>query len=343
MNFVNVLGSNKKKYRNTAVILVLCGFLISCIRAEPSRTEFVFGTYCTITLFEQGREKHYREVFASLREVDNLMSVNIPSSDISRVNAAAGIEAVRVNENVLKVIQRAVFFAELSGGLFDPAIGPLVSLWNIGSEYPRVPSQEEINQILPLVNWRDIEIDAENNSVFLKNKGMALDLGAVAKGYAADAAAAVIKRSKIKRAIIDLGGNVLIYGSPSSARPWRVAIQDPKETRYTARGVLNIAAVSDDFFQSIVTSAVYERFFEEDGIRYHHILSTFNGHPVNNGLLSVTIITPCSMDADALSTAVFAMGFEKGKELLDSLPETDAVFIFEDNSVYVTGGLDFGN
>jgi thiamine biosynthesis lipoprotein len=309
--------------------------IFSCARPESSRAEFALGTVCHITLFEQGRDKVYNDVFARIREIENLMSINISSSDISRVNAAAGIEPVPVHEETFAVIQRALYYAKLSDGVFDPSVGPLVSLWGIGGDKPRVPLQEEIDETMPLVNWRDIEIDPVTRSVFLKRRGMALDLGAVAKGYAADEAAAIIKNAGIERAIIDLGGNIVTLGQRSDKNPWRIGIQNPNDDRNKYIGVLQVTE------NSVVTSGVYERFFEEEGRRYHHIFLPESGYPVENGLLSVTIIAHNSIDADALSTAVFVLGYERGRELIDSLFETEAVFIFNDLSVRKTSGANF--
>jgi thiamine biosynthesis lipoprotein len=306
-----------------------------CVRAEPSATEFVLGTVCSVTLYDQAKTQVYIDIFRSLREIENHMSLNLPDSDVARVNAAAGIAPVRVHDDVFDVIERALFYAGISGGAFDPTVGPLVSLWGIGGDNPRVPSQAEIDAVLPLINWRDIELDRGRRSVFLKRPGMALDLGAIAKGYAADKAAAIIKEARLKRAIIDLGGNVLTYGEKQDREPWRVGIQDPLDTRGAYIGIVEGRA------QTIVTSGVYERNFEADGVLYHHIFSPFDGYPVNNGFLSVSIIADTSIDADALSTAVFVLGYEKGLALIESLKGIQAIFVFEDLSVRKTEGVNF--
>jgi thiamine biosynthesis lipoprotein len=170
---------------------------------------------------------------------------------------------------------------------------------------------------------------------------MALDLGAIAKGYAADEAAALVRKAGLNPAINDLGGNILACGSRETAGrggsageiPWRIGVQDPLKTRGAYIGVLLIRD------KSIVTSGVCERYFEEGGRRYHHILSTGDGYPVNNGLLSVTIITDASIDADGLSTSVFALGYEKGLALIGSIENAEAIFVFEDKSVRLSEGI----
>ena len=190
-------------------------------------------------------------------------------------------------------------------------------------------------------SWQDIELDAKAKSVFLKHNGMALDLGGIAKGFAADEAAAIVKKEGIKSAIIDLGGNIVLYGEKKDRSPWRVGIQKPNSSRGEYIGVLNINACPEHAQMSVVTSGVYERYFEKDGNNYHHLFNPSLGYPAENGLLSVTVITPVSMDADALSTSVFVSGYEKGRKLAESIPHTGAVFVFNDNTVRVTAGVSF--
>jgi thiamine biosynthesis lipoprotein len=309
--------------------------LAACSPAEVSRSEFVMGTVCTVTLYGRGKARVYRDIFSRLREIENRMSVNLPDSEVSRINAAAGREPVGVHEDVAMVIDRSIRYAALSAGAFDPTVGPLVSLWGIGGEDPRLPPQEEIDAARGLVNWRDAALDREQGTVFLKWPGMALDLGAIAKGYAADEAAAIIGRAGIKRAIIDMGGNILVYGVKKDRSPWRIGIQDPSGLRGSYIGFLRVRD------KTVVTSGVYERYFELDGRRYHHILSTDTGYPADNGLLSVSIVAAESIDADALSTAVFAMGYEKGKALLESFEDTQGIFVFEDRGIRLYGEIDF--
>ena len=314
-------------------------FFSSCSQQEPFRIEFALGTVCTVMLYDQGKNSVYNEIFSKIHNIDNLMSVNNPYSDISRINRSAGIEPVQVHEDTFKVIERAVYFARLSNGAFDPTVGPIVSLWGIGTENQRKPSQEEIEEILPLINWRNIELNSSTHSVYLSREGMALDLGAIAKGYAADVAAQIVSKAGLTRALIDLGGNIVTFGVKKDRSPWRVGIQNPNQERGAIIGF--IQAPSEITLQTVVTSGIYERSFEENGIRYHHLFSPSQGIPAQTGLLSVTVVTDVSMDADALSTAVFVLGYERGMELIKALPGTEAVFVFEDLSVRRTSGADF--
>jgi thiamine biosynthesis lipoprotein len=267
------------------------------------------------------------------------MSVNLADSEISDVNNSAGITPAKVHPEVLDVIENTLRYAELSGGAFDPSIGPLVKLWKIGEDDARLPAEDEIRETLPLVNWRDVVVDREAGAVFLRRPGMRLDLGGIAKGYAADEAVRIIEKYRVKSAIIDLGGNVFAYGEkpgkwPWQKLPWRIGIQNPLENRGQYFAVMELRN------KTAVTSGVYERFLEVDGKRYHHILSTQNGYPVESSLLSVTIIADRSMDADALSTSIFALGWEKGAALVESLDGAGAVFVFDDMSVRCTKGIE---
>jgi thiamine biosynthesis lipoprotein len=321
------------------MLLILQG----CSGSVPSQSEFVLGTVCAVSLYDRGSPKIYREIFGRLREIENLMSVNIEDSDLERINRASGIEAVEVHPDTMLVLKRAVHFAELSGGAFDPSVGPLVTLWGIGSGADRVPGEEEIAAVLPLINWRDIVIDEDAATVFLRQPGMRLDLGAIAKGYAADEAAGIVRAAGIRRALIDLGGNVLVYGTKRDGSPWRVGIQNPVEGRGAYFGIAEVQGTPPSSglrsgITTMVTSGVYERFFEFGGQRYHHILSTRSGRPVDNGLLSVTVISGSSIDADALSTSLFALGYEKGSALAESLDAAEAIFVFADLSVRGTSG-----
>jgi thiamine biosynthesis lipoprotein len=314
-----------------AVVLLL-GVLSGCVKPLPAQSEFVLGTACSVNLYDQGTSGAYRKIFDRLREIERAMSANLEDSDLGRINAAAGLEAVAASAGTIRALKRAVYFAELSGGAFDPTVGPLVKLWGIGSGGEKIPGEDEIAGALSLINWRDIVIDEDAGTVFLARPGMGLDLGAIAKGYAADETARIIGEAGIERALIDLGGNILVCGAKKDGSPWRVGIQDPTGGRGAYAGV---AEVTD---KTLVTSGVYERFFESGGRRYHHILSTSSGYPVDTGLLSVTVISGNSMDADALSTALFALGYEAGLALAESMENTEAVFIFADRSVRGTSG-----
>lgn len=303
------------------------------------------GTICAITLFTPEESTDFapvfNESFKRLHEIENLMSATMSDTqargsgtDISRVNQYAGQYTLRVSAETITVVEQALYYAELSHGAFDPTVGPLVKLWGIGTETPRLPSQDEIVQALSLVNWCDVSIEPESGTLFLKRPGMALDLGAIAKGYAADEIVRILAKTGVSSAIIDLGGNVFAYGkNPNkSAATWRIGVQNPLDARGAYIGILELQN------KSVVTSGVYERYADIDGIRYHHILSTSDGYPVQNRLLSVTIIASSSIESDALSTTVFALGYEQGMALVKTIDSVEALFVFEDKTIRATAG-----
>jgi thiamine biosynthesis lipoprotein len=296
---------------------------------ETAESGLALGTVCTVRVFGKAAPEVFARVWERLRQIDELLSAAKETSALSAVNRQAGIAPLAAPPELLTVLERALDLARLSGGAFDPTVGPLVRLWGISTDTPRVPSAEEIAAALPLVDYTQVLLDRGAGTVFLARPGMALDLGGIAKGFAADEAAAILRAEGIRAAIIDLGGNIAVLGARpggrrgAAPRPWRVGIQDPDG----ARG--EYLKVIDCMDTSVVTSGVYERFFESGGIRYHHILSTETGYPVRNGLASVTVITPCSMDADALSTALFALGEERGRKVLAAFPGASAEFVYE--------------
>jgi len=339
------------KPKGFPVALLLSFFLIACAAQERSpRMEFALGTLCVVSLFDCGNEGIYGDIFSRIREIDRTMTAfpapvaGGPVSYIVEIGMQAGIAPVRVGADLIDVLERALHFAEISDGAFDPTIGPLTRLWGIGTPLQRVPGDAEMAAALELVGWRDLEIDREAGTVFLRRQGMSLDLGSIAKGYAGDEVARIAREAGAGHALIDLGGNIVVVGhrwQRGRARqeaPWRIGLRNPLDGRGAHIGVVEV------YDTSVVTSGVYERFFEAlapDGTprRFHHLLSTVDGFPVENGLLSVTVITKSSTDADALSTAVFAMGYERGRALVDSMPGFEAVFVFDDRRVSITDGL----
>ena len=306
-------------------------------------SQYALGTFCTINLFDKGNSKLYSQVFGRIHYLEDIFSANQEGTDLDKVNKSAGLYPVKVRMELIVVLEKALEYAEKSGGAFDPTIGPLVKLWGIGIDEGHVPENDDIKKALELVNYRECEINREESTVFLKRAGMALDLGAIAKGYAADEAARLLASEGVNSGIIDLGGNIFAMGEKKESGGigayWRVGVQDPRTDRGNYIGVLNVKN------KSVVTSGVYERFFEKDGKRYHHILSIgqqseSSGFPVENNLLSVTITADDSIDADALSTAAFALGWEKGRELIAGVKGAGGIFMFDDLSVYVTENLE---
>ncbi len=304
-------------------------------RGDPiERSDLVLGTVCTLRLLDGGSEAALDAAFARLREIEDRMSANKAGTTVAAVNAAAGSGPVKVPADVLFVLGKALYYWTLSGGAFDPTIGPVVKLWNIGMDGERIPSVSELQAALPLVGAGSVRIDGAASTVYLPRAGMLLDLGAIAKGYAADEVGRILLERGVKAAVIDLGGNIMVLGKKADGTPWRVGVQDPSDDRGSYIGIAELPGGT-----TVVTSGIYERYFVgEDGVHYHHILDPATGYPVRNGLVSVTVIAESSIDADGLSTTLFALGLERGMALAESLPGVEAIFIDAENRVYASEG-----
>ena len=295
-------------------------FLAACKRPLPPQTQYTFGTVCSINLYEAGSAELYARLFGRLRELNDIFNNYSDSSEISRVNRDAADMPVAVSQDFFVALKTALDFAQLTDGAFDPTVGPLVRLWGFGKE-PRVPGQEEIAAAKELVGWQCVVLQesaqtedapgqpegfngqeaAAGPSVRFKKKGIRIDLGAIAKGYAADCLVAILKENNVKRASISLGGNVYVYGKKPGGSLWSVAIRDPNKPGQNAFMLKTRDA-------TVVTSGAYERFFEQDGKIYGHIFDPATGFPAQSGLASVTIVSQTSMVADALSTSLFVLG-----------------------------------
>ncbi len=298
---------------------------------SPFSAQFL-GTACFVNAFEQGSSSLYSKISKRLYEIDFRFNVNNSESDLSKVNVAAGEKSVPVHDDVAFVLETALSFAKKTEGIFDPSIGPLVKLWGINTDHEKVPSQSEIDEALALVDYKSVEITEDGNQkkVFLKKKGMSLDLGGIAKGYAADEIAKILSEEKIDCAIIDLGGNIYLWGKKKNGALWNVGIKNPFDEKGSPALFLSCGENL-----SVVTSGIYERNFVQDGKLYHHILNPKTGFPGNDSYKSVTIISGSSMEADALSTSAFLLGPEKYFSLFD----TPAIFISEDRTVLCSESL----
>lgn len=271
------------------------------------------------------------EVQERMQDIEKKMSLHIDGTEVHKINENAGIAPVVISDDSYRVIKTALRYAELSEGKFDISVGKLVGLWGIGTEEERVPSDEEIKEALAFVDYRNVLLDPEKKTVYLKNPGMQIDLGAIAKGYAADEIREILEAKGVQSAIVNLAGNIYVHGDKEGEN-FKVGIQNPFENRGSFVGIYSAKSLS------VVTSGVYERFFEQEGKRYHHILSTEDGYPVENELVSVSIISENSMEGDALSTSVFAMGVSEGMKLIESLEGIEAICIDRDKNIYLSTG-----
>ncbi|APF27196.1 apbE family protein [Clostridium sporogenes] len=301
---------------------------------EPvSRETYLMGTIINIKAYGKNADKAVQASVDKISDIENKMSLNISTSEINKINKNAGIAPVKVSKNTFDVVKASLIYSEKTKGSFDITVEPLVSIWGIGTDKARIPSKDEINNALKLINYKDVVTNEKESTIMLKRKGQAIDLGAIAKGYTADELKKVLLNYNVSSAFLNLGGNIYVLGNKPDKTPWKIGVQNPLEPR---GDYLGIVSVSD---KSVVTSGNYERFFERNGKRYHHIFDTKTGYPAEKGLISVSIISDKSIDGDALSTSVYTLGLDEGKKLIESLKDVEAVFVTEDKKVYTTSGL----
>ncbi len=302
-----------------------------------SKTMYYLGTVNEVTIYTKSNEAKANEILSKceniIKDIDNKMNPYTISSDIYKINQSAGKKPIKISKDTFKVIKTSIQYCEVSNDSFDTTIGALVQLWNIGNENAKVPTQKEVNALLPYVDYKNIILDEKNSTVMLKNPKTKIDLGGIAKGYATDKVVEYLEDQKIEGAIINLGGNIFTLGTKDGKNKFNIGIQDPTKPRGNSIGSITTTN------NSVVTSGIYERYIEKDGIIYHHILNPKTGYPVENNLSSVTIISNSSINCDALSTTAFSLGLEKGLKLIKETPNTEAIFITKDKQIYTTPTL----
>lgn len=321
-----------------ALLIISLIYSISINRNEESisNTYYNLGTINEVTLYDVNKktgEKILEECGSILMDIDNKMSNTIKSSDVSKINKNAGKAYTKVSKDTYYVIKKSIEFSNISNDTFDISVGPLIDLWSIGTDNAKVPNKEEIENILPLVDYSKILLNDENLSVKLSEENMKIDLGGIAKGYAADKIYDYLKSENIKSAIINLGGNILTLGSKNNDQPFSIGIQDPTMPRGNSIGNIKVSN------KSVVTSGIYERYIEKDNKIYHHMLNPHTGYPFENNLNSVTIVSDESIICDALSTTTFGLGLDNGMKLIESLDNVDAIFITKDKKIYLSSNL----
>lgn len=310
--------------------LISLSFL-SCEKKLPPQAWFLMNTVCSVNLYDQGTEVLYSEINRELVRLENIFSVTLPESEISKINFFAGVKAVEVSEDVVTVLKAALEIADMTDGAFNPAANPLIELWGINTDHAKVPEESEIKSVMKLLDWKDISISEADGkwAVFLGKKGMSLNFGGIVKGYATDRIVSILDSHKIRKAIIDLGGNIYVYGKKDDGSLWTVGIKDPLNP--TGNPKIKFKTEST----SVVTSGIYERFFESNGIIYHHIFDTKTGYPVDNNLASSSVISKSSLAADLLSTTIFVLGEKKALSLQAAFEKAlncDLQFIFIDKN-----------
>jgi thiamine biosynthesis lipoprotein len=328
-------------------ILLVCSLAISvftsCANSNNKfykKTNIIMGTPVTLSAYGTDAQKAVEESLKRLEEIDNMASTTITTSDIYKINNEAGISYVKVHPEIMKIIQTSIEYAKLTEGAFDITVAPIINLWGIGTDKERLPSEEEIKAKLPLVGYDKISIREEDSSVMLLKQGMALDLGGIAKGFAADEVLKIYKKYKIQDGLINLGASsIYALGKNGENKPWAIGVTNPRNEK--SDNYLGILRLSNE---ALSTSGDYERYFIKDGKRYHHIINPKTGYPTDNGVMSDTILigdktSDCSMLADLLTTAVFILGPEKGMKFVEGLPNVSCEITTNDYKVYTSEGF----
>ena len=252
-------------------------------------------------------------------------------SEIIKINNEAAGQPVPVSKEVFEMLSLAKKYSAETGGAFDVTIGPIMDLWGFGKDKNTVPDEKMLKKALSLVDFNKIVLDEKRHTVFLEQKNMSIDLGGIAKGYATEKAGQVLKELGIKKAIINAGGNIYTIGEREKGLPWKIGIQDPREAD-KVYAVLNLRD------QVAVTSGDFQRFFEVNGKRYHHLLDPKTGKPAEK-LMSVTVVAKNSTIADILSSAFFVLGLEKSNAYLEQHSDIQAVFVTPDKKIICSPGL----
>lgn len=332
---------NRSRRRIPALSVVLLGLLalsvlgytfLSRLRPVEKVAYGIMDTDVSIKAYGRNASSAIEAAIGEMRRLDGLFSAYDPNSEVFAININAGQKPVKVSHDTLYVVEKALDFASITQGAFDPTVLPVMSLWGFGQETMRVPSPQEISQALSLVDYTKVQVDRENSTVYITEKGMAIDLGGIAKGYAVDKMAEVMVSAGVNSFLINAGGNVYAGGRKPDRSNWRVAVTDPRDPEE----YLGIIPAKD---MAVVGSGDYQRFFTDNGVRYHHIIDPKTGYPVT-GIRGTAVFLPSSTDADGLSTSLFILGPEAGALLLSKFEGAGAIYVMEDGNMVLQGIVD---
>ena len=293
--------------------------------------EAIMGTAIRVELWADDKAKgevSIAAVMAEMHRIDRQMSPYKPESELSRINREAAQHPVPISQEMFDILSRSIEFSKLSGGAFDIPFSSVGYLYDYRRHIK--PTDKEIEQALPGINYRHILLDARKRTVKFARPGVRIDLGGIGKGHAVDNGIEILKKQGITHAIVTAGGDSRVLGD-RRGRPWMVGIRDPRRKD-------NMVAVIPLTNSAISTSGDYERYFESDGVRYHHILNPKTGRSAT-GVHSVSVIGPDATTTDGLTKPVFILGPEKGLSLIESIPGVDAVIIDADGKMFYSSGL----
>ena len=310
--------------------LLSAAFLLTGCSGAPAQepetaTFFAMDTAMDFTVY--GDASLLDETKALISSLEERVSVTGEHSDIYAINHTGNS---KLSGNAAELMEQALVLCRRTDGALDISVYPVVRAWGFTTGNYQVPGEETIQSLLPLVDYTKIQYDASTGSVALP-KGMEIDLGSIAKGYAGQLAAQMLRERGVQSALLNLGGNVQTVGAKPDGSPWQIGIKDPQ-----GEDAMMVLSVED---QAVVTSGGYERYFEQDGQTYWHIMDPSTGHPADSGLISVTIVGDQGAICDGLSTSLFVMGLEKAADLWAQSHDFEAVFVTASGEVYITEGL----
>ena len=310
--------------------LLSAAFLLTGCSGAPAQepetaTFFAMDTAMDFTVY--GDAALLDEAETLIGSLEEQVSVTDEHSDIYAIDHTG---SGSLSGNAAELMEQALELCRRTGGALDISVYPIVRAWGFTTGSYQVPDEETIQSLLPLVDYTQIQYDAATGVVTLP-EGMEIDLGSVAKGYAGQLAAQMLREHGVQSALLNLGGNVQTVGAKPDGSPWQIGIKDPQ-----GEDAMMVLSVED---QAVVTSGGYERYFEQDGQTYWHIMDPFTGRPADSGLLSVTIVGDEGVVCDGLSTALFVMGLEKAADLWAQSGDFEAVFVTASGEVYITEGL----
>ncbi len=297
------------------------------------RVQMHMGTLVTVTAIGSDTHAGHRAVqaaFDEIKRLEQLLSTWRPDSELSQVNTEAGRQPVKVSRETFEVVERSLEMARLTHGGFNIALGPAIEAWSV-TERQQIPDEPVLERLKLIVDWTRIQIDKKAQTIYLPQKGMHIDVGGIGKGYAADLAVGEMKRVGAMGGVVALSGDIKTFGVLPDGQGFPVGIKHPRQDDA-------VVAIIDLNDEAISTAGDYERFFERDGIRYHHILDPHTLQPAR-GCQSVTVLAKEGIMADGLDTAIFVLGPEKGMELVERLPGIEAIMIDREGKMAVSSGL----
>lgn len=330
----------KRTWRAGVLVGLVIGMVTGCVGVPSGstpvvikRTQMHMGTLVSITAVattDATAQAAINAGFKEIKRLEQILSTWIPESELSQVNQAAGRQPVSVSRETLELVIKSLEIARVTDGGFNIAVGPAVEAWSV-TERQRIPSEAELQHLKPLVDWSSIHLNEEARTIFLPRVGMRIDVGGIGKGYTADRAAWAMKEAGAIGGVVALSGDINTFGTLPGARGFPTGIKHPRQEG-------RLLAILDLKDEAISTAGDYERFFERDGVRYHHILDPQTLQPAR-ACQSVTVIAKEGVLADGLDTGIFVLGPERGMALVERLPDVEAVIVDHEGRVLVSSGL----